>query len=137
MRALWGVRCRGARRCCPAWHGTTLAPIDLRMPAALYCTVLQVTKEKLSGLMADRQKYYENADVVVTLEGYGEDVGKGAPTAVVMYRLLKALNAKVQEKKKEREERMNFTIENADQLKTMRTIQSPAAQVEEQQQQQQ
>lgn len=95
---------------------------------------MQVTKEKLSTIAADRQKFYENADVVVQLDGYGADAASGAPTAVVMFRLLKELNAKVQEKKKEREERRNFTVENADQLKTMRTIQSPVLQSEEPQQ---
>lgn len=94
--------------------------------------VMEKTREKLSGLMADRRKFYENADVIVSLEGYEEDVERGAPTAVVMYRLLTQLNKKVQEKKKEREERMNFTIENADELKTMRTIQSPVAEQNDQ-----
>lgn len=64
--------------------------------------------------------------MVVTLEGYGKDLEDGAPTAAVMYRLLTAINDKVQAKKREQAERMNFTIEGADQLKTMRTMDSPA-----------
>eukprot|EP00198_Chlamydomonas_reinhardtii_P001067 XP_001690402.1 shikimate kinase [Chlamydomonas reinhardtii] len=86
----------------------------------------QVAKTKLDALLEDRRKYYENADVVVTLEGYGKDLEDGAPTAAVMYRLLTAINDKVQAKKREQAERMNFTIEGADQLKTMRTMDSPA-----------
>ncbi|KAG2432958.1 hypothetical protein HXX76_008686 [Chlamydomonas incerta] len=86
----------------------------------------QVAKAKLDTLLEDRRKYYENADVVVTLEGYGQDLEAGAPTAAVMYRLLTAINDKVQAKKREQAERMNFTIEGAEQLRTMRTMESPA-----------
>mmetsp|Transcript_13648 Transcript_13648/g.29273 ORF Transcript_13648/g.29273 Transcript_13648/m.29273 type:complete len:335 (-) Transcript_13648:673-1677(-) len=80
--------------------------------------------DKLKTLLEERTKYYENADLVVPLEGYGEDEEKGAPTAVVMYRLLQSLDKKIKDTKKEREEKRNFTIENADQLKTMRVVQS-------------
>ncbi|KAG2448770.1 hypothetical protein HYH02_006123 [Chlamydomonas schloesseri] len=88
--------------------------------------VQAVAKAKLDTLLEDRRKYYENADVVVTLEGYGKDLEGGAPTAAVMYRLLLAINDKVQAKKREQADRMNFTIEGADQLKTMRAVDSPA-----------
>ncbi|KXZ46516.1 hypothetical protein GPECTOR_43g953 [Gonium pectorale] len=84
-------------------------------------------KSKLDSLLEQRRKYYENADVVVPLEGFGRDAESGAPTAAVMYRLLTAVNEKVQAKKREQAERMNFRIEGAEQLKNMRTMESPAA----------
>ena len=43
-----------------------------------------------------RTKFYENADIQVSLEGSGIDAESGAPTAVVMYRLLKGLKAKME-----------------------------------------
>ncbi|GIL71812.1 hypothetical protein Vretimale_750 [Volvox reticuliferus] len=86
-----------------------------------------VAREKLANLLEQRRRYYENADVVVTLEGYGEDVENGATTPAVMYRLLTAVNEKVQAKKREQAERMNFRIEGAEQLRNMRTVESPAA----------
>ncbi|GAX83755.1 hypothetical protein CEUSTIGMA_g11180.t1 [Chlamydomonas eustigma] len=89
----------------------------------LYGTALS----KITSLLEDRTKYYENADVVVNLESLSQkDTEAGAPTAVVMYRTLLGVKAKIQATKEEREAKRNFTIENADQLKTMRTIQSPA-----------
>ncbi|EFJ52530.1 hypothetical protein VOLCADRAFT_86714 [Volvox carteri f. nagariensis] len=88
---------------------------------------LGVARDKLAALQEQRRRYYENADVVVTLEGYGKDAEAGAPTAAVMYRLLSAINEKVQAKKREQAQRMNFTIEGAEQLKNMRTMESPAA----------
>lgn len=68
-------------------------------------------KAKLDTLLAERTQYYETADLKISLEGYGSDADKGAPTAVVMYRLLCALKKKIDDTKKEREDRKNFTIE--------------------------
>ena len=48
------------------------------------------------------QKYYENADIVVDLDGFGKDAEFGAPTAVVMYRLLKGLKTKIDNTKQVR-----------------------------------
>ena len=50
------------------------------------------TVEKLEGILEERRRFYESADLVVSLEGHGEDEALGAPTAVVMYRLMLALN---------------------------------------------
>jgi len=43
-----------------------------------------------------RTKFYENADIHVSLEGAGVDAETGAPTAVVMYRILKKVKGKIQ-----------------------------------------
>ncbi len=51
---------------------------------------------------------------------YGIDEPNGAPTVVVMYRLLCALREKIMATKAEREARRNFTIENAGEVPTMR-----------------
>jgi hypothetical protein len=47
---------------------------------------LEAATAKIAGLLDERRKYYVNADIHVTLEGYGQDVEAGAPTPVVMYR---------------------------------------------------
>lgn len=95
--------------------------------APTQAAVVAAAQAKLTALLDERRKFYENADVVVPLQGYGADAEGGAPTAAVMYRLMTAVNEKVQAKKREREERMNFVVENADQLSTMRTVESPLA----------
>lgn len=46
-----------------------------------------------------RTKFYENADIVVPLDGHGKDSEMGAPTAVVMYRLLAQLKKRMDETK--------------------------------------
>jgi len=45
-------------------------------------TLLVWSRSKLDSLLAERTKYYESADLKISLEGYCEDVEKGAPTAV-------------------------------------------------------
>lgn len=42
-----------------------------------------ISLTKLNSLLEARTKYYENADVVIDLEGYGKDEEAGAPTAGV------------------------------------------------------
>jgi hypothetical protein len=70
--------------------------------------------------------------------GYGQDTDKGAPTVVIMYRLLCALKKKIDDTKREKEDRKSFTIEHAGEVPTMRVRQAPnTAEGEEQQQQQQ
>ncbi|GFH27376.1 uncharacterized protein HaLaN_25684 [Haematococcus lacustris] len=59
--------------------------------------------------------------------GYGQDAETGAPTAVVMYRLLLALKKKIDDTKAEREDRKNFTIVDTSDVSTMRVKPSPAA----------
>lgn len=49
-----------------------------------------------------RTKFYENADIHVSLEGNGVDAETGAPTAVVMYRILKKVKAKIEATKEVR-----------------------------------
>lgn len=46
-----------------------------------------------------RTKFYENADLVISLDGTGKDTELGAPVAVVMYRTLCALKEKIQKTK--------------------------------------
>jgi len=83
--------------------------------------------KKVTSMLEERKKFYQNADIVVPLDSNGRDSEMGAPTAVVLYRLLTELKAKMQEKKESREAKKNFKIENVDELKTMRTQPSPNA----------
>lgn len=85
---------------------------------------------KVTSLLSERTKFYENADLRVDLAGSGSDVEDGAPTVVVMYRILVALQAKIQATKEEREAKKNFVIEKSDSLKTMRTVESPLSPAE-------
>lgn len=82
---------------------------------------------KLTELLDKRTKFYENADVTVSLEGHGQDADKGAPTAVIMYRLLQAIRAKIISTREEREARRQFTLERGGEVPSMRTMQSPNA----------
>jgi len=91
----------------------------------------EVAQSKLKALIEERTKYYENADVVISLEGFGQDADKGAPTAVVMYRLLQAVKQKIVNTREEREARRNFTIEREGDVPTMQKMQSPNAAVAE------
>jgi shikimate kinase len=69
---------------------------------------------RLSNLAEQRRKYYSNADVVVPLDGRtDEDRERGAPTAVVMHRLMAAVAERIEKTREEREARRNFTIEYA------------------------
>ena len=62
------------------------------------------------------------------LEGSAaQDADKGAPAAVVMYRLLAAVQAKIEATKAERAERRDFTIDRAGGVPSMRQVRSPAA----------
>jgi hypothetical protein len=67
---------------------------------------------KLTALLAAREKFYENADVRVPITGaVPDDEERGAPAAVVMFRLLTAVLARIEATKAEREARRNFKIE--------------------------
>jgi hypothetical protein len=55
-----------------------------------------------------------NADVRVPLDGVAQDADKGAPAAVVMYRLLTRVLERIEATKAEREARRNFTVEGLD-----------------------
>ncbi|GBF89384.1 shikimate, chloroplastic [Raphidocelis subcapitata] len=70
-----------------------------------------VANAKLTALLEAREKYYENADVRVPLSGVAADEDRGAPAAVVMYRLLTRVLDKIEATKAEREARRTFTIE--------------------------
>jgi hypothetical protein len=47
---------------------------------------VEATTAKVGALLEERKKFYENADIKVSLKGYGQDAELGAPTAVIMYR---------------------------------------------------
>lgn len=91
---------------------------------------LSAVEARLSAMLADRTKFYENADIIIPLTGFGVDVDSGAPTAVVMFRLLKSLLLRIQTTKAEREEKRKFTIEGAEtqrtQPRSMRVVDTPA-----------
>ncbi|KAF8071074.1 SK1 [Scenedesmus sp. PABB004] len=86
-----------------------------------------ISLSKLQSLLAERTKYYENADVTVDLRGYGKDEGSGAPSAVVMHRLMSAVHAKIEATEAEREARRQFTIERAGDVPSMRKQPAPNA----------
>jgi len=94
-------------------------------------------KAKLDSLLEERTKFYDSADLKISLEGYCEDAEKGAPTAVVMYRLLCALRQRIEDTKAEREARKNVVIENHGDVPSMRVQESPVAQQQQEQEQQQ
>ncbi|KAF5832078.1 shikimate kinase [Dunaliella salina] len=94
-------------------------------------------KAKLDSLLEERTKFYDSADLKISLEGYCEDAEKGAPTAVVMYRLLCALRQRIEDTKAERESRRNVVIENHGDVPSMRVQESPLAQQQQEQEQQQ
>lgn len=64
----------------------------------------EVTYNKVNNLLQERLKFYENADVIVDIKGFGQDKATGAPTAVVMYRVLQAVDKKLKDTIKEKEE---------------------------------
>eukprot|EP00878_Enallax_costatus_P039062 GHUV01044580.1.p1 GENE.GHUV01044580.1~~GHUV01044580.1.p1 ORF type:complete len:224 (+),score=58.69 GHUV01044580.1:152-823(+) len=79
-----------------------------------------ISLPKLQQLLEERVKYYESADVRVDLRGHGKDEQSGAPTPVVMYRLMQAVHERIQRTQEERESRRRFTIERAGDVPTMR-----------------
>lgn len=87
------------------------------------------TTERLAKLLEERRKYYENADLVVPLVGYGQDAEGGAPAAVIMYRLLTQLKDRIEEKKREREDKKNFRVERTTQLPNMTVVQTPVSSI--------
>lgn len=93
-----------------------------------------ISLAKLTSLLEARTKYYENADVAVELRGYGPDEQTGAPTAVVMHRLMDAILTKIKQTAAEREAKRQFTIERAGDVPSMRTQASPSAAAQQQQQ---
>lgn len=44
-----------------------------------------ISLAKLNSLLEARTKFYENADVVIDLKGYGKDEAAGAPTSGVLH----------------------------------------------------
>ena len=53
------------------------------MPIVKQLTLLSSHyRTKLDSMLADRTKYYESADLKISLEGYCEDAERGAPTVV-------------------------------------------------------
>eukprot|EP00775_Hariotina_reticulata_P006103 gene6103-6341_t len=88
----------------------------------------QSSLSKLQSLFEERTKYYENADVVVELKGYGKDEPTGAPAAVVMHRLMEAVHNKIISTQQEREARRQFTIEQSGEVPTMKKQPAPSTQ---------
>lgn len=65
-------------------------PDSVRTVVDACCSSARST-DKLSTILADRTKYYENADIVVDIASLaGEELG--APTAATMYRIMTAIN---------------------------------------------
>ncbi|GFH07513.1 uncharacterized protein HaLaN_02325, partial [Haematococcus lacustris] len=104
-----------------------LAPADSNGQPVSQAELYEAAKAKLDSLLSERTQFYESADLTISLEGYGQDAETGAPTAVVMYRLLLALKKKIDDTKAEREDRKNFTIVDTSDVSTMRVKPSPAA----------
>lgn len=89
---------------------------------------VSAVEARLTAMLAERTKFYENADIIIPLTGFGMDVDTGAPTAVVMFRLLKSLLVRIQTTKAEREEKRKFTIEGAEtqRPRSMRVVETQA-----------
>lgn len=83
--------------------------------------------ERLTKLLEERRKQYEFSDIQVSLEG-DEGPGSGAPAGVVAYRVLAALSKRIKDDAAQREERKNFNIEYAEDVPTMKVMQSPVKQ---------
>eukprot|EP00882_Tetradesmus_deserticola_P018595 GHRQ01019971.1.p3 GENE.GHRQ01019971.1~~GHRQ01019971.1.p3 ORF type:complete len:107 (+),score=53.36 GHRQ01019971.1:564-884(+) len=86
-----------------------------------------ISLQKLQQLLADRTKYYENADVTVDLRGYAKDEQSGAPAAVVLHRVMQAVHDKINQTEAERESRRQFTIDQAGQVPSLKVQASPNA----------
>ncbi|WIA11856.1 hypothetical protein OEZ85_011942 [Tetradesmus obliquus] len=84
-----------------------------------------ISLQKLQQLLEDRTKYYENADVFIDLRGYGKDEQSGAPTAVVLHRLMQAVHEKINQTEAERESRRQFTIDRAGEVPSLKVQPSP------------
>ncbi|KAF6265935.1 shikimate kinase-domain-containing protein [Scenedesmus sp. NREL 46B-D3] len=86
-----------------------------------------ISLQKLQQLLADRTKFYENADVTVDLRGYAKDEQSGAPAAVVLHRLMQAVHEKINQTEAERESRRQFTIDRAGEVPSLKVQSSPNA----------
>lgn len=103
--------------CCAAFlHALPRGAVPLFADEQAY----DISLQKLQKLLEERTKYYDNADVQIDLRGYGKDEQSGAPTPVVMHRLLQAVHEKIQSTQQERESRRQFTIERAGDVPSMR-----------------
>lgn len=83
------------------------------------------TLAKVSALLEDRKEQYGFADLVVSLEG--EDAATadlGAPPAVVVLRVLLAINHRIVKDAEMREERKNFEVVNDNLPPSMRVVKS-------------
>lgn len=84
------------------------------------------TTEKLDGILSKRRELYRSADIHVSIEGLAKDKDLGAPSAVVVYRILDAINQRIKEAAAEREQKKNFTIEGLDAApSTMKVVDQP------------
>ncbi|KAK9823384.1 hypothetical protein WJX72_002397 [[Myrmecia] bisecta] len=90
----------------------------------------QQSLERLTRILEERKHQYAVADVMVPLEAgpSSREAEAGASTAVVTYRVLKALKERLQKDAQEREEARNFEIKGGNDVpQTMRVMPSPAA----------
>ena len=88
------------------------------------------TLGKLEALMEARREQYAQADIVVSLEGDDPATADfGAPAAVVVHRILAAVNDRIKRDASAREERKSFQVVNENLPPTMRVVKSinPAA----------
>lgn len=81
----------------------------------------EATVEKLRALLDERYDCYSFADLTVSLEG---GHGTGAPAAVVVDRVLAAINDRIARDTAWREERKNFEVVNEDLPPSMRVVKS-------------
>lgn len=87
--------------------------------------VYEKTVEKLSALLQERKEQYGFADIVVSLEGEDSSTSDlGAPAAVMVLRVLSAVNDRIRRDAEYRKERMNFEVVNENLPESMRVVKS-------------
>jgi shikimate kinase len=87
---------------------------------------LEATTARMAALLASRRRSYENADIRVPLEAKPGAASTtpppGAPPALVCYRVLRALDARLTADAAAREAARDFTITDAGAVGTMRVV---------------
>lgn len=89
---------------------------------------------RLTQLLEERKEQYGAADIIVSLEGEDPATASlGAPAAVVVHRILSALNDRIKRDAASREERKSFQVVNENLPESMRVVKSinPVGQEEE------
>lgn len=83
--------------------------------------ILAATAEKLRSLLEKRRDQYGYADITVSLEQVGE---QEASPAVIVQRILAAINDRIRRDSREREERKKFEIVDDQLPESMRVVQN-------------